>query len=270
MSLLELSLPVIAKHWTLSYLQDRWGPDAVHRKPHEFFQSIPNPFYHLNNATENLATAIPERLRIPLNITSVETLQFMGFNFEKAQQIFLDMVEHAEERSHGQDLLWFALQSITHSEILAEEADIRNSNNKEDEIIMTFMGLSPTEFGNPAFLESIDSGPPMENPIPAKVKHKKIYQQIRVIARRYDFIASFNHTASHYLYRKWSREARPRITGYANYNTEDEDEFYPRDPFASNTIADQLAWTSSDPDGLSRTTYKVVIQTPTPNFQQQS
>lgn len=268
MSLLELSLPVIAKRWTLSYLQDRWGPDAVHRKPHEFFQSIPNPFYPLN-ATERTATAIPERLRIPLNITSVETLQFMGFSFEKAQQIFLDMVENAEERSPGQDLLWFALQSITHSEILAEEADVHNSNNK-DEVMMSFMGLYPTEFGNPAFLESIDSGPPMENPIPAKVKHKKIYQQVRIIARRYDFIASFNHTASHYLHRKWSREARPRITGYAGYSTENEDEFYPRDPFASNTMPDQLARSSSNPDGLSRTTYEVVIQPPSPNLQQQS
>lgn len=268
MSLLELSLPVIAKRWTLSYLQDRWGQDAVHRKPHEFFQSIPNPFYHLN-ATEHTATSIPERLRIPLNITSVETLQFMGFNFEKAQQIFLDMVEHAEERSPGQDLLWFALQSITHSEILAEEADVRNSNNKEDQIIMTFMGLSPTEFGNPGFLESIDSGPPMENPIPAKVKHKKIYQQVRIIARRYDFIASFNHTASHYLHRRWSREARPRITGYAGYNTEDEDEFYPRDSFASNTMADQLARSSSNPAGRTRKTCKLVIQPSTPNLQLQ-
>lgn len=192
----------------------------------------------------------------------------MGFNLEKAKQIFLNMAEHAEERSPGHDLLWFALQSITHSEILAEEeADVRNSNHKEDEIIMTFMGLRPTEFGNPAFLESIDSGPPMENPIPAKVKHKKIYQQVRVIARGYDFIASFNHTASHYLYSKWSREAKPRIIGYANYNTEDEDEFCSRDPFASNTIADKLACSSSDPDGLSRTTYKVVIQPPSPNFQ---
>lgn len=270
MSLLELSLPVIARRWTLSYLQDRWGPDAVHRKPHEFFQSIPNPFYPLNT-TGNIAKAIPERLRIPLNITSVETLQFMGFNFEKAQQIFLDMVEHAEDRSLGQDLLWFALQSITHSEILAEEADVcsNKNNDKEDEIIMTFMGLCPTEFGNPAFLESIDSGPPMENPIPPKVKHKKIYQQVRIIARRYDFIATFNHTASHYLYRKWSWEARPRITGYAGYKTEDEDEFYPRDPFASNTMPHRLACSSSNPDGLPKTNCMVVIQPPTPNLRQQ-
>lgn len=189
----------------------------------------------------------------------------MGFNLEKAQQIFLDMVEQAEDRSPGQDLLWFALQSITHSEILAEEADVCN-NNKDDEIIMTLVGLSPTEFGNPAFLESIDSGPPMENPIPAKVKHKKIYQQVRIIARRYDFIATFNHTASHYLYKKWSREARPRITGYGGYKTEDEDEFYPRDPFASNTMPHRLACSrsSSNPDGLPRMTCTVVIQPPTP------
>lgn len=270
MSLLELSLPVIARRWTLSYLQDRWGPDAVHRKPHEFFQSIPNPFYPLNT-TVNTQTAIPERLRIPLNITSVETLQFMGFNFEKAQQIFLDMMEHAEGRSFGQDLLWFALQSVTHSEILAEQADVcsKKNNDKEEEIIMTFMGLCPTEFGNPAFLESIDSGPPMENPIPPKVKHTKIYQQVRIIARRYDFIATFNHTASHYLHRKWSWEARPRITGYADYKTEDEDEFYPRDPFASNTMPHRLACIGGNPDGLPKTNCTVVIQPPTPNLQQQ-
>lgn len=70
------------------------------------------------------------------------------------------MLEHAEDCSPGQDLLWFALQSITHSEVLAEEGLCNKKFNKEDEIMTIFVSLSPTEFGNPPFLELIDSGPP--------------------------------------------------------------------------------------------------------------